>query len=273
MRACPRRRAIANFGSPPAFDSCNLPPVPEQREQLSADSADWFVTTHWSVVRNAGEPATRVARDALEKLCTAYWSPLYAYVRRKGHDEHEAQDLTQEFFTRLLARNDFAGLDPGRGRFRAFLLASMNHFLAKEWRKAGTLKRGSGRAPLSLDTALAEHHYGANAAVEATPEHVFDRRWAETVLERAGQKLRDEFAGEGREAHFRELNVFLSTPAEAGSYAAVAGRLQMTEAAVAKTVERLRRRYRDLVRHEIAQTVASTAELDDEMRYLLEVLA
>lgn len=247
--------------------------MPEQREQPSGESADWFVTTHWSVVRNAGEPATRVAREALEKLCTAYWPPLYAYVRRTGHDEHEAQDLTQEFFARLLARNDFAGLDPGRGRFRAFLLASMNHFLAKEWRKAGTLKRGAGQALLSLDTALAEQRYGAQAAIEPTPEELFDRRWAEIVLERAGRKLREEFAGEGREVLFRELNVFLSTPAGAGDYSTVAARLGMTESAVAKSVERLRRRYRDLVRSEIAQTVASPAELDEEMRYLLEVLA
>jgi RNA polymerase sigma-70 factor (ECF subfamily) len=247
--------------------------MPEPHEQQTHETADWFVTTHWSVVQKAGGDATALARDALEKLCTAYWLPLYAYVRRKGRDEHEAQDLTQEFFARLLARNDFAGLDPNRGRFRAFLLASMNHFLAKEWRKAATLKRGSGQVPLSLDTTMAEQRYGAQAAVEAPPERLFDRRWAETVLERAGQQLREEFTREGREAQFRELNVFLSAPAEAGGYAAVAARLNMTEAAVAKSVERMRRRYRDLVRQEIAQTVGTSAELDEEMRYLLEVLA
>jgi RNA polymerase sigma-70 factor (ECF subfamily) len=247
--------------------------VPEQNKQNETENTDWFLTTHWSVVQRAGGDATALARDALEKLCTAYWSPLYAYVRRKGHDEHEAQDLTQEFFARLLARNDFAGLDSGRGRFRAFLLAAMNHFLAKEWRKAGALKRGSGLAPLSLDTALAEQRYGTQAAVGASPEHLFDRGWAETVLERAGRQLREEFTREGREALFRELNVFLSIPAEAGGYARAAARLQMTEAAVAKSVERLRRRYRDLVRGEIAQTVGTPAELDEELRYLLEVLA
>jgi RNA polymerase sigma-70 factor (ECF subfamily) len=173
----------------------------------------------------------------------------------------------------LIQRNDFAGLDPGRGKFRAFLLAAMNHFLAKEWRKAGTLKRGAGEAPLSLDTALAEQRYGAQPAVEPTPERLFDRRWAETVLERAAQQLRAEFTGEGREALFRELNVYLSAPAGAGDYAAVARQLQMTESAVAKAVERLRRRYRDLARREIAQTVSSPTELEEEMRYLLEVLA
>src|SRR5262245_13937654 len=123
------------------------------------DTGDWFTNTHWTTVRSAGASAA----EALEKLCRAYWPPLYAYVRRKGFDEHAAQDLTQEFFARLLARNDFAGLEPARGRFRAFLLASMNHFLANEWRKAGALKRGDGAVPLSLDTTLAEHHCGADA--------------------------------------------------------------------------------------------------------------
>jgi RNA polymerase sigma-70 factor (ECF subfamily) len=209
----------------------------------------------------------------LEKLCAAYWYPLYAYVRRKGHDEYDSQDLTQEFFARLIQRNDFAGLDRGRGKFRAFLLASMNHFLAKEWRKAATLKRGAGQLPLSLDTTLAEQRYGAQPVVEPTPERSFDRRWAETVIERAAQQLRDEFTDEGREVLFRELNMFLSEPPEAGDYVAVAQRLQMTESAVAKAVERLRRRYRDLVRQEIAQTVSTPVELEEEMRYLLEVLA
>jgi RNA polymerase sigma-70 factor (ECF subfamily) len=221
------------------------------------------------VVRSAGTEA----REALETLCTAYWFPLYAYVRRKGHDEHEAQDLTQEFFARLLARNDWVALDPGRGKFRAFLLASMNHFLAKDWRRMNTLKRGAGQAPLSLDTTLAEQRYGAQASVDPAPDRLFDRRWAETVLERAGNRLREEFVGEDQQPVFRELNVYLSLPAGAGDYAAVASRLRMTEAAVAKAVERLRRRYRELVRREIAQTVSTPAELDAEMRYLLDVLA
>jgi DNA-directed RNA polymerase specialized sigma24 family protein len=224
-------------------------------------------------VQSAGQGATPVRQEALEKLCAAYWYPLYAYVRRKGHDEHDAQDLTQEFFARLIQRNDFAGLDRGRGKFRAFLLASMNHFLAKEWRKAATLKRGAGQSPLSLDTALAEQRYGAQPVVEPTPERLFDRRWAETVIERAAQRLRAEFTNDGRETLFRELNVFLSAPAGAGDYVTAAQRLQMTESAVAKAVERLRRRYRDLVRQEIAQTVSTPVELEEEMRYLLQVLA
>jgi RNA polymerase sigma-70 factor (ECF subfamily) len=234
-----------------------------------AQTGEWFTNTHWTVVRSAGASAG----EALEKLCTLYWPPLYAYVRRKGFDEHAAQDLTQEFFARLLARNDFAGLDPARGRFRAFLLASLNHFLANEWRKAGTLKRGDGQPPLSLDTTLAEQRYGPQATSDPTPEKIFDRSWAETILERAAAQLRAEFVAAGREATFRELNVFLSAPAGTGDYASAAVRLSCSEAAVAKSVERLRRRYRELVRREIAQTVSTAAELDDEVRYLLEVLA
>lgn len=234
---------------------------------------DWFRTTRWTVVRTAGDLSSNLAHEALHKLCSTYWQPLYAYVRRKGHSEHEAQDLTQEFFARLLARNDFAGLDPGRGRFRAFLLAAMNHFLAKEWRKASTLKRGSGEPTLSLDTALAERSYGTLASSEATPERVFDRRWAETLLETAGNRLLSEYCSQGNEALFRELNLYLSAPPSAGEYALIATRLKMTEAAIAKSVERLRRRYREIVRDEIAQTVSDPTELQEEMRYLIEVLA
>jgi RNA polymerase sigma-70 factor (ECF subfamily) len=209
----------------------------------------------------------------LEKLCAAYWQPLYAFVRRQGFNEADAQDLTQEFFARLIRRNDFASVAPERGRFRAFLLAAMNHFLANEWRRVRAQKRGGGEVPLSLDTTLAEQHYGSHLASASTPEKVFDRRWAETVLERAGQALKEEFISEGKEAVFRELNVFLSAPSASGDYSTLSQRLNLSESAVAKTVERLRRRYRELVRREISQTVGSPSELDDEMRYLLEVLA
>jgi len=248
-------------------------PATSSGQRSPEPSSDWFVTTHWSVVRMAGGSATTVALEALGTLCSTYWPPLYAYIRRKGHDEHEAQDLTQEFFARLLARKDLAGLDPSRGKFRAFLLAAMNHFLANEWRKQGTLKRASGQPALSLDTATAEQLYASEAASMPAPESLYDRRWAEIVLDRAARQLREEFVGDGREPLFRAINVYLSVPSGAGEYAAVAQRLQMSEAAVAKAVERLRRRYRELVRREIAQTVSTQEEVEDEMRYLLKVLA
>ncbi len=244
----------------------------EQQELPTPEPVDWITTTHWSIVRAAGESATFVKRDALEKLCTAYWQPLYAYVRRKGHNGHDAADLTQEFFAHLLVWDEFSTLHPSQGRFRAFLLAAMNHFLANEWRKSKAQKRGAGHLPISLDTATAEKQYATLAPTDPTPERLFDRRWAETVLNRAARQLRDEFEREGHGPLFRELNVFLSTPAAAGDYSAAAERLHMTISAVAKAVERLRRRYRELARREIAQTVSTPSELDEEMRYLLEVL-
>jgi RNA polymerase sigma-70 factor (ECF subfamily) len=244
----------------------------EERDSPSPEPADWITTTHWSIVRAAGDSAAFVKREALEKLCRAYWQPLYAYVRRKGHEEHDAADLTQEFFAHLLAWDDFSTLHPSQGRFRAFLLAAVNHFLANEWRKSVAKKRGAGHVPISLDTAMAERHYVTLTTANPTPEQLFDRQWAETVLERAARQLQDEFAREGRDSLFRELNAFLSTPAASGDYSAAAERLQMTKAAVTKAVERLRRRYRDLARREIAQTVSSPAELGEEIRYLLDVL-
>jgi RNA polymerase sigma-70 factor (ECF subfamily) len=181
----------------------------EDREHSTSAGRDWFVTTHWSVVRAAADGgASADASVALEKLCANYWQSLYFYVRRKGHDEQEAQDLTQEFFSRLLARNDFAGLDPRQGRFRAFLLAAMNHFLANEWRRAATLKRGGGEANLAFDTVIAEQVYATQPAADSSAEKLFDRQWAEAVLTRSAQALRQEFTDAGRSSLFAELNVF-----------------------------------------------------------------
>src|SRR5262245_33814345 len=236
------------------------------------DAADWFGTTHWSVVRAAGEGATPAARQAVEQLCTLYWPPLYGYIRRRGHPEEEAKDLTQEFFARLLSRNDFATLDPAQGRFRAFLLAALKHFLANERRAAGALKRGGGQIPIPLEIVLEEEGRSSVPAAEPAPDHWFDRRWAEAVMEQAGKVLRDEFQREGRANLFQALNQFLSAPSTVGDYAGIAQRLGTTEAAIAQAVARLRRRYRDLVQREIARTVSNPKELEEEMRYLLEVL-
>jgi RNA polymerase sigma-70 factor (ECF subfamily) len=239
----------------------------------SQPPADRFGETHWSLVRAAGASATVASRNATELLCRQYWQPLYTYVRRRGHQPHEAEDLTQEFFASLLSRNDFAALHPDQGKFRAFLLAAMNHFLAKAWRKESAQKRGGRATPLSLDTSLAEHCLGTAASTGATPEQAYDRQWAETVLEHAAIQLRAACLRDGRAALFRELNRFLSVPAAAGDYDAVAQRLGMNVPTVAKAVERLRRKYRDCVRREIAQTVGSRSELDEEMRYLLDIMA
>lgn len=209
----------------------------------------------------------------MEALCTQYWPPLYGYVRRKGHSAHEAEDLTQEFFARLLSRNDFAGLHPAHGKFRAFLLAAMNHFLANEWRKASAQKRGGGSPRLSLDATQAERCLESTASPNRTPEYHYDRQWAETVLESAAFRLKEASVQAGKEPVFRELNRFLSMPARTGDYDESARRLGISVAAVAKAVERLRRQYRDCVRQVVAQTVGTRAELDEELRYLLEIMA
>lgn len=230
-----------------------------------------FASTHWSVVRLAGQKESPQSAAALETLCRAYWYPLYAYVRRRGHDEHTAKDLTQEFIARLCARNDLARLDREHGKFRAFLRASMNHFLANEWRDRNALKRGGGQTVLSLDIA-AEGWYLQEPATNETPEKLYDRRWAVTLLELAATRLGDEFFTDGKAEQFEVLKAFLSEGATAGGYDQAAARLGWTTGAVATAVHRLRQRYREVVRHEIAQTVTTPLELEEEMHHLLAVL-
>jgi RNA polymerase sigma-70 factor (ECF subfamily) len=243
----------------------------ESGREFEAAEAHHFVTTHWSVVAAAGQEPSPTARAALELLAQTYWYPLYAYVRRKGHDEHAAKDLTQEFFARLFARNDFARLDRERGKFRAFLLASLNHFLAKEWRDQHTLKRGGGQTVLSLDAA-AEGWYLQEPVTEETPEKLYDRRWAMTILELAATHLRDEYGAAGKAEQFSVLRAFLSETAAAHGYEQAAAQLQWGTGAIATAVHRLRQRYRELVRQEIAQTVTTPLEVEEEMRHLLTVL-
>ena len=227
-----------------------------------------FTTTHWSVVLSAGRENSTQARDALEKLCCAYWYPLYAFVRRKGFDGTEAQDLTQEFFAQLLARKDLATVHPDKGKFRTFLLIAMSHFLANEWERLRTEKRGGKLVFIPLEEAAAENHYQSEPATDLTPEKMFERRWAIALLDQALARLRDEAESAGKRQLFDELKIFISGRAEAGDYADAAKRLAMTEVAVRVAVHRLRQRYRDSLRHEIAQTVGSREEVDEEIRHL-----
>ncbi len=227
-----------------------------------------FTTTHWSVVLSAGRENSTQARDALEKLCCAYWYPLYAFVRRKGFDGTEAQDLTQEFFAQLLARKDLATVHPDKGKFRTFLLTALSHFLANEWERLRTQKRGGKRVFISLEEAAAENRYKSEPATDLTPEKMFERRWAIALLDQALARLRDEAESAGKRQLFDELKIFISGRAEAGDYADTAKRLAMTEVAVRVAVHRLRQRYRDSLRHEIAQTVGSREEVDEEIRHL-----
>ncbi|MBU6409402.1 MAG: sigma-70 family RNA polymerase sigma factor [Verrucomicrobia bacterium] len=211
------------------------------------------------------------ARDALEKLCQAYWYPLYAYVRRRGHSPDDAKDLTQGFFAWLLERNWLAAANPQRGRFRSFLLTSFSRFLANEWDKIKTQKRGGGRI-LSLQFQEAETHYEWEVADNATPEQSFERRWALALLDQVMRRLRAEFEQDGRAEFFEALKPCLLGERAAQPYAALAVKLDMTEGSVKVAVHRLRRRYRQLLRAEIANTVQRPDEIEDELRYLFAVL-
>ena len=216
----------------------------------------------------AGRSNSTDARAALEQLCQPYWYPLYAYVRRRGYEAHEAEDLTQGFFARLLAKNDLAGVDRTKGKFRSFLLASLKHFLANEWDKAQAQKRGGGQVILPLDGSEAETRYQHEQAYELTPEKAFERQWALTILGHVLAQLRAEFVADGKTELFETLKGFLTGSDDEQSYAEVGARLRMSAGAIKVAVHRLRRRYRNLLREEIAHTVAGPEEVDEEIRAL-----
>lgn len=228
-----------------------------------------FATTQWNVVLAARDGNDSQARQALEALCEAYWYPLYAYVRRRGYPADEARDLTQAFFADLLGRDFLGVIDQSKGRFRSFLLASLEHFLSHERDKERTLKKGGGARTLSLDADVAETRYRHEPADPLTPELVFERRWGLTVMERAMERLQTEFADQPE--RFEQLKPCL-TGANADRYREMAVALGMTENSVKAAVHRLRQRYGRLLREEIAETVASAAEVDEEVRHLLGVI-
>jgi len=209
----------------------------------------------------------------LEKLCKVYWYPLYAFVRRQGRAPHDAQDLTQEFFARLLEKNYLEDVDRAKGKFRSFLLASMKHFLANEWDRARAQKRGGALTHIPIDTQFAETRYGLEPAHDQTPEKLFERRWALTLLNNVLDRLRAEHVAAGKAEQFDELKVALTADKKSISYASLGGRLRMTEGAVKVAVHRLRARYREVLRAEIAQTVASAEEVEEEIRQLFAALA
>lgn len=244
---------------------------PGQNSDPIRDLDNPFATTHWSIVLAAGHGSQPDSKAALAKLCEAYWYPLYAYVRRRGYDADESQDLTQEFFTVLLEKESLRAADPHRGRFRSFLLASMNHFLANQRRRKLAHKRGGGRAPLCLDFQLGESRFTHEPSHDLTPEKVYERRWAMTLLDRALSTLRQEYVEGGKAALFDRLAVFLG--GDRGlAYRDVAAELGMTEGAVRVTIHRLRKRCREQLRCEVAQTVATPQDVKDELRDLLAVL-
>ena len=231
-----------------------------------------FPTTRWSRVAAAVDPAEPGARAALEELCRTYWYPLYAFIRREGYGPDEAADLTQEYFARLLDTGLLARADRRKGRFRAFLRAVCADFLANRRDRENALKRGGGRAIVAMDSVEAEGRYAREPAHELTPERIFDRTWALTLLGRVLEQLREEYSAGGQSVTFEALSPVLTDGPRAVSYATLAARLGTTEGAVRVSVHRLRRRYGDRLREEIAATVDDPAEVDDELRALFAAL-
>ena len=229
-----------------------------------------FPTTRWTLVVVASDPKRKEVRSALASLCENYWYPLYAYLRRRGYPTDQAQDLTQEFFIRVLEGRYLDRADPEKGRFRAFLLTSLKFFVADEEDRNRAQKRGGG-ALLPLEFSSGEERYQREPAHDETPERIFERRWALSVLERVVEKLRDEFVRHGRPEHFERLKVFLLGHSDA-PYAALAHELNTSEGALKVAIHRLRKRYRELFRQEIANTVADPAEVESELRFLAAVL-
>lgn len=240
---------------------------------MIAPPAQVFPSTHWSVVLTAHADNPAAARAALEKLCTVYWYPLYAFLRRRGQQPADAADLVQGFIAHLLDHQFFEVADPSKGRFRSYLLASLNHFLADAADWAGRLKRGDGKPLRSLNAGVAEHRYAQEPVDPHTPEQLYERRWALTLLDTVLQRLETEAAESGRARLFRQIKGVLLGDRSGVRYAELAAQLGLSEAALTMTVHRLRRRYRELIREEIAHTVSRPVEIDEEMRHLFQVLS
>jgi RNA polymerase sigma factor (sigma-70 family) len=232
-----------------------------------------FVTTRWSVVLAAQSDASQHAHNALETLCRVYWPPLYAYARRRGHSPHDAEDLTQGFFARLLEKEWIDSAQQDRGRFRQFLLMAFKRFMANEWDAARRLKRGGGQDFIPIDTALAERLYAEESDPSATADEVYERRWVLALLDRVLATLRSEFSAVGKDADFDLLKPHLGAARGEIPYAELAAQLRSTEGAARVTVHRMRKRFREIFKEEIAATVAADAEVADELAHLLGVLA
>jgi RNA polymerase sigma factor (sigma-70 family) len=244
---------------------------PRASEEVSNGHA--FTTTHWSVVLAARHSGSAEADRALERLCRTYWYPLYAFVRRRGYQGHDAQDLTQEFFARLLSKKNLDTLDRSKGKFRSFLLASLENFLANEWRNAHAQKRGGNAVFLFLDDGSPEEQYLQTCAGHMSPEKVFEQQWALALLEQVLTRLRAEFVAAGKGAFFEELKIFLTGEKRTVSYTELALKLNSTEAALKMAVSRMRQRYAQLLRAEIAETVTGPESVEEELRALFAALS
>jgi RNA polymerase sigma-70 factor (ECF subfamily) len=233
----------------------------------------WFATTHWSVVLAAGKSSSPNQKQALETLCQGYWFPLYAYLRQRGLDSHQAEDSTQAFFTHILDKHGLQAADPKYGKFRSFLLIRLKSFVCDERDRAQAKKRGGGRKILSLGFQNAEGQYALEPTDQLSPEKLFEKSWALTVLERTMDRLENEMAEKSKKKLFDHLKVYLTTEKDVIPYRNMAKKLKMAEGSVRVAVHRLRRRYRKLLRDEIAQTVAAEDQIDEEMGHLFAALA
>jgi RNA polymerase sigma-70 factor (ECF subfamily) len=254
----------------PSMDASGFTPGP-----LPPGTASAFATIHWSVVLAAREPKAPQAVEALEKLCRIYWRPLYAFIRREGYGVQDAQDLTQGFFAALLDKGYLRHLRDQRGKFRSFLLTFLKHFLSDERDKASAQKRGGGKTFVSLDDTSVEERWISEPATAGglSPDQLFGRRWAETILEQAAERLRSEYAADGKTALFEGLKDFQPGVHGPVSYQQAGAGLGMTESAIKSSMHRMRRRHREILREEIAHTVSRPEEVDEEIRYLLTILS
>jgi DNA-directed RNA polymerase specialized sigma24 family protein len=246
-------------------------PPDSQADQICANHV--FATTHWSVVLSAGDAASPKADFALAELCRTYWYPLYAYVRRRGFAEHDAQDLTQGFFAHLIERDSLRKVAREKGRFRSFLLASLNYFIADERDRATAQKRGGGCHVVSFNIEEAEQRYRLEPVDNRDPEKLFEHRWAMTLLDQVLDRLKEEFTRADKSELFVALQPFLVEGAGEQPYSKAALQSGMSAEAFKKAVQRMRRRYYQLFREEIAQTVASPREVEEELRNLCAVLS
>jgi len=247
--------------------------MPESEGMAETPHEPLFLTTHWSVVLAAKDKASSGCSEALEVLCRTYWYPLYAFVRSSGYSPHDAQDLTQGFFEKLLAKEYLRGVDPEKGRFRTFLKVALKRFLVHEWERGKAAKRGGGEPALSFDTGLAEQRFQAQPVHSLGPDVIYDRQWAFTLLGVATSRLECEYAAAGKANDFTVLKPFLTEERGHIPYPQIAGALNITEGAARVAVHRLRKRFRELFREVVAETVSEPGEVEQELRQVIEALS
>ncbi len=247
-----------------------LDPIPRRSDVPLG--AVMFATTHWTVILTAKDVSQPEAQEALARLCQTYWAPLYSYLRRDGHSSHDAEDLVQAFFERFLEKNFLKDVERERGRFRSFLLVALRHFIFNENRASKRLRRGGQLLRISLDVPEEELRCQSEMAHAGTPEKAYDRRWAQTIMGNARRRLRDEMTASRKSRNYEILQQWLATDPSPGEYEAAAPDLNLSPRSVGVAVFRLRQRFRELVRIEVADTVAEMDDVQEEMRYLLEVI-